>query len=227
MSITIPLPADPQARKFVGPGGKLPAGTPTADANYEATNVVLVKADGETPLVVASNADAVSNTQDQVPTSARLQTFNGTTWDRARGDTANGLDVDVTRVAGSVAVTGTFWQATQPVSLASVPSHAVTNAGTFAVQETGAVASSTDVSLASSASSAQLLAANANRKGLLLTNTDANAVYLYYGTTATATKFTVKIPADGYWEMPRPIYTGRIDVVWSADGSGSLIGSEL
>lgn len=31
-------------------------------------------------------------------------------------------------------VSGTFWQATQPVSLASVPSHAVTNAGTFAVQ---------------------------------------------------------------------------------------------
>lgn len=31
-------------------------------------------------------------------------------------------------------VSGTFWQATQPVSLASVPSHDVTNAGTFAVQ---------------------------------------------------------------------------------------------
>lgn len=35
----------------------------------------------------------------------------------------------------SLAVTGTFFQATQPVSLASVPSHAVTNAGTFAVQD--------------------------------------------------------------------------------------------
>lgn len=35
-------------------------------------------------------------------------------------------------------VSGTFWQATQPVSLASVPSHAVTNAGTFAVQVDGA-----------------------------------------------------------------------------------------
>jgi len=35
-------------------------------------------------------------------------------------------------------VSGTFWQATQPVSLASVPSHAVTNAGTFAVQVTSA-----------------------------------------------------------------------------------------
>ena len=31
-------------------------------------------------------------------------------------------------------VSGTFWQTTQPVSLISVPSHAVTNAGTFAVQ---------------------------------------------------------------------------------------------
>lgn len=37
----------------------------------------------------------------------------------------------------SRAVTGTFWQTTQPVSLASVPSHAVTNAGTFVVQENG------------------------------------------------------------------------------------------
>src|SRR4051812_31673442 len=30
-------------------------------------------------------------------------------------------------VSGTVAVTGTFWQATQPVSLSSVPSHDVTN----------------------------------------------------------------------------------------------------
>ena len=35
---------------------------------------------------------------------------------------------------GSLTVDGTFWQATQPVSIASVPSHEVTNAGTFATQ---------------------------------------------------------------------------------------------
>jgi len=40
--------------------------------------------------------------------------------------------------ATAVPVSGTFWQATQPVSLASVPSHEVTNAGTFAVQVTSA-----------------------------------------------------------------------------------------
>lgn len=89
------------------------------------------------------------------------------------------------------------------------------------------VATSTDVSLASSASSAQLIAANTSRKGLLLNNTDANPVYIYYGTTASLTKFTVRIPSNSYWEMPQPVYTGRIDAIWSADGSGSLIGSEL
>lgn len=57
----------------------------------------------------------------------------------------NGLPVQP-QTGSTWAVTGTFWQATQPVSiagtvavsLASVPSHAVTNAGTFAVQVTSA-----------------------------------------------------------------------------------------
>lgn len=44
---------------------------------------------------------------------------------------------NVTIDNASIAVTGTFWQAIQPVSLASVPSHAVTNGGTFVVQENG------------------------------------------------------------------------------------------
>jgi len=48
---------------------------------------------------------------------------------------ANNHNVVVTS-APTTAVTGTFFQATQPVSLASVPSHAVTNAGTFATQAT-------------------------------------------------------------------------------------------
>lgn len=48
------------------------------------------------------------------------------------------LENTTVTVSGIVPVSGTFWQATQPVSLASVPSHAVTNAGTFAVQVTSA-----------------------------------------------------------------------------------------
>lgn len=47
---------------------------------------------------------------------------------------ANSTAVKVDGSAVTQPVSGTFYQATQPVSLASVPSHAVTNAGTFAVQ---------------------------------------------------------------------------------------------
>ncbi len=59
-------------------------------------------------------ADAFAN-----PTTAGLQfdllaAFNGTTWDRLRDDTNKYLYVDVAN--SSLAVTGTFWQATQPVS---------------------------------------------------------------------------------------------------------------
>lgn len=85
----------------------------------------------------------------------------------------------------------------------------------------------TDINQASAITSAQLRAADTARMGMCLTNTDANAAYLYYGTTASLTKFTVRIPSNGYWEMPLPIYTGRIDCIWAGDGSGALIGNEL
>ena len=85
----------------------------------------------------------------------------------------------------------------------------------------------TDVLLAAAATSATVLAANAARLGLTLSNTSASTVYVYYGTTATATKFTVAIPSGSYWEMPAPLWKGRIDAIWAAAGAGSLIGTEL
>lgn len=43
-------------------------------------------------------SDAVSNENDFEQASTFNHLFNGTTWDRMRGDTTNGLDVDVTRL---------------------------------------------------------------------------------------------------------------------------------
>ena len=54
---------------------------------------------------------------------------------------ATHMQVDVL-TAPTTAVTGTFWQATQPVSLATLP---VTNAGTFAVQAKGSTAESSAI----------------------------------------------------------------------------------
>lgn len=56
----------------------------------------------------ADSADGIA-----VDTTGHLQIlshtlgFNGTSWDRIRGDVANGLDVDVTRVSGTVTISGT------------------------------------------------------------------------------------------------------------------------
>lgn len=90
------------------------------------------------------------------------------------------------------------------------------------------VSTATLSALASLATSAQLLAANSARQGLILVNTDANHCRIKYGTTASATSFTAVVPAaGGQWEMPYPIYTGRIDAIWDADGAGSLYATEL
>lgn len=95
------------------------------------------------------------------------------------------------------------------------------------------VPAASDVALASTASSQTLLVENIDRRGLILNNTDANVAYLHYGATASLAAFTASIPpvasngTPGYWEMPQPIYTGEISVIWGGNGAGSLIGSEL
>lgn len=89
------------------------------------------------------------------------------------------------------------------------------------------VSAATISAVASGVVSATLLAANASRRGATITNTDANALYVKYGSTASATSFTVTIPANGYWEMPYPTYTGIITGIWAADGTGSAIITEM
>ena len=61
-----------------------------------------------------NNADAVSTSSTNGQSAAWLYAFNGSTWDRLRDDTNKYLYVDVSN--SSLAVTGTFWQSTQPVS---------------------------------------------------------------------------------------------------------------
>jgi len=81
----------------------------------------------------------------------------------------------------STPVTGTFWQTTQPVSIASLPTGAVTNAGTFAVQST-------------------LQAGTAEVGSLLPPDTDVTVHTNYarkYYTSATPTDGIIWSPAAG------------------------------
>lgn len=85
--------------------------------------------------------------------------------------------------------------------------------GAVAVAGTAAV-----TGVASSASTGQLLAANADRIGVLIHNNSTATLYLKYGQTASIASggYSVAMEPGSYWEMPQPIYRGRIDGIWSA-----------
>jgi len=74
------------------------AGTEIFDATTP--GFVSVRQGGNTAVVTASGADGVSNTLGGQQAYARLQMFNGTTWDRLIGDTTNGVWVNVRTSTG-------------------------------------------------------------------------------------------------------------------------------
>ena len=111
--------------------------------------------------------------------------YNGTTWDRLRGDT---LGLHVSRPATSATAT-------------------LSN-----VNDT--------------ATSTTLLSSNTSRKGATIHNDSTAVLYVKFGTTASATSFTVKMAADAYYEVPFG-YTGRIDGIWASDASGAARITEM
>ena len=87
------------------------------------------------------------------------------------------------------------------------------------VSRQAASATATLANVASSASSVTLISSNTARKGATIHNDSTQILYVKFGTTASATSYTVKMVADAYYEVPFG-YTGRIDGIWaSANGN--------
>lgn len=114
---------------------------------------------------------------------------------------------------------------TRAVVSASAPANTAEGLVVRLATETAATATLSNVN--DSASSVSLLASTAARKGMIVFNDSTSDLYLKYGATASATSFTVKILAGGYWEMPKPIFTGAVDGIWSSDASGAARITEL
>jgi len=79
-------------------------------------------------------------------------------------------------------------------------------------------------SVASSASSVQLLAANSQRRGASIQNTSTSILYVLLGTaSATATtSHSVQMAANTYYEIPYG-YTGAVQGIWaSANGQANM-----
>jgi hypothetical protein len=73
-------------------------------------------------------------------------------------------------------------------------------------------------SVADTATSTTLKAANAAAKERIIQNDSTSILYIKHGTTASATDYTIKLGADDVWATE---YNGRIDGIWSADASGA------
>lgn len=121
-----------------------------------------------------------------------------------------------TKLNGTLAVTGTFFQATQPVSIAAtvaVSGTVTANAGTgtLATKETrSSTGTSTQPSIATTAGGTTVLASNANRLGASVRNDGANDVFMLLGTgTVTSSVYTTKMSPGAYFEVPYG-YTGVI-----------------
>lgn len=132
-----------------------------------------------------------------------------------------------TNAIGEVSLAAATLAALETISVANFPAtQPVSVAATLATQDvrpsTAAV-----TSVADTASSTTLLAAAAGRLGATVFNDSTEPLFVKFGTTASATSFTVKILAGGYFEFPQPVYTGRVDGIWNADAAGSARITEL
>lgn len=86
-------------------------------------------------------------------------------------------------------------------------------------------ATSTLSNVASSATTVSLLASAATRKGAMVFNDSTQVLYLKFGTTASATSYTVQIPPGAYYEFPAfpALYTGAVDGIWTlANGNARI-----
>lgn len=81
----------------------------------------------------------------------------------------------------------------------------------------------TQTSVASSASSVQILAANEDRNGFSLYNDSSAILYLLLASgTASSSANTLQVAAGAYFEAPYN-YLGEVNGVWaSADGSARV-----
>lgn len=123
-----------------------------------------------------------------------------------------------TAVARAAGTSGTFVDTAGQVQLVEV-GH-VASGVAYARPQTGTVTSVSDT-----ASSTTLLSAGATRRGFRIYNDSTQTLYVKYGTTASASDFTVIVqPAS--W-LVEDGYGGRVDGIWAANASGAARITEL
>ncbi len=157
-----------------------------------------VKASSQRP------SDAYSNETDMEQSWSFTSMWNGTTWDRIPGTTANGVDVDVTRLSALVAGSATIGSIAG-ITTSVVPGVAATNLG----KAEDAVAASGDTGLFT--------------LGVIRATPAINAATGDYGEFAVS-------PANGQFVAPCPIVVGTVltpTIDTAAYATGDRVGSVI
>lgn len=81
--------------------------------------------------------------------------------------------------------------------------------------------------VAISATSVSLVAANVNRKGLILTNGGSQIAYVSFAATATTTAYTIALAVGAQFVMDNSPYIGALSAIWADTGTGSMQVTEL
>ena len=81
----------------------------------------------------------------------------------------------------------------------------------------------TTANVASSTSAVTLIAANSNRRNLVIMNDSSAVLYIKYGAAASATSFTYKLAAGDTFEMPENTYDGIVTGIWASENGAARV----
>jgi hypothetical protein len=156
--------------------------------------------------------------QYSLPAEAYNMVFNGSTWDRMRGTINDGVLVQLSN--GSIAVTGTFWQETQPisgsVSISSMPPVSLSNDDSTPLQVIGNVEISNDIGNPIPISGS-----------VTITQTAGDPTIVKYINSPTnlqmdmTERLRVAQPAQSWWYAPTVDKDGDLRYIESATGTNA------
>jgi hypothetical protein len=144
-------------------------------------------------------------------------------------DTVNSrLDVFIRNTTIAVTQSGSWVLAAGTALVGKVGIDQTTPGTTNGVSIPALAVAATVTSVNDSASNQTLLSLNAARKGFMLFNDSTQIAYVKLGTTATTADYSFQLqPNEPYEFIGLGVYTGRIDCIWAADGSGAMKVTEL
>jgi len=136
-------------------------------------------------------------------------------------------------ISGTVPVSGTFWQTTQPVSISSVTignsvaigscvTHGVTIANTVVTFTPAQGTTVANSNFTSTTASTSLVSADSGRKVLTVFNEGAGNLHISPGATCTTVAYQVRLSAGDYWECPAGQVTLAHTAVFATAGTARV-----